>query len=57
MKSEAAQSVLAKASDVMQKTAVVCDNLEKLKTFGEGGWSLTKSLGAHVLPYLRKLGA
>lgn len=57
MKSEAAQSVLAQASDVMQKTALVCDNLEKLKTCGEGVWSRAKSLGAHVLPYRRKLGA
>lgn len=54
---EAAQSVLAKASDVIKKTAEVCDNLEKVTKFGEGAWSLAKSVGPLVLPYLGKLGA
>lgn len=53
---EAAQSILAKASDVIKKTAEVCDNLEKVQKFGEGVWSFAKSVGPLMLPYLAKLG-
>lgn len=53
---EAAQSLFAKASGVIKKTADLCDNLGKVGKFGEQAWTLAGTVGPLVLPYIPKLG-
>jgi hypothetical protein len=50
-----AKGVLAKTAEVIEKTAKVCDNLEKIKKFGEGVYSLTCKVGPLLLPYISKV--
>lgn len=51
---ETAKGVFAKAGRVIKKTAEVCDNLDKVKKFGEGAWTLAATVGPLVLTYLSK---
>jgi hypothetical protein len=44
--------VLAKTAQVIEKTAKVCDSLEKVKKFGESVYSLTSKVGDLLLPYI-----
>lgn len=53
---EAAKGLFAKASDVIKKTADLCDNLGKIGKFGDQAWTLAGTVGPLVLPYLPKLG-
>lgn len=53
---EAAQSLFAKASGVIKKTADLCDNLSKVGKFGEQAWTLAGTVGPLVLPYIPKFG-
>lgn len=52
---EAAKGVFAKTSGVIKKAAEICDNLDKIKKFGEGAWSLGAAVGSLVLPYIDPL--
>jgi hypothetical protein len=49
-----AKSVFAKATGAIEKTAKVCDNLEKITKFGEHAWTLAGTVGPLVLPYIAK---
>ena len=52
-----AKSVLAKASSAIEKTAKVCDSLDKMAKFGEHAWTMVSTVGPLVLPYIAtKLG-
>lgn len=53
---EAAQSLFAKASGVIKKTADLCDNLSKVGQFGEQAWTLAGTVGTLMLPYIPKFG-
>jgi len=45
-----AKGVLAKTAEVIDKTAKVCDSLDKIKKFGEGAWSLAGAVGRWCCP-------
>lgn len=49
-----AKGILAKAIEVIDKTAKTCDNLDKIKKFGEGAYELSCKLGPKLLPYINK---
>lgn len=49
-----AKGLLAKTVGIVEKTAKVCDNLDKIKKFGEGAWGIAQSVSAVVLPYAAK---
>lgn len=53
---EAAQSLFARTSSVIKKTAEVCDNLGKVGKFGEQAWTLAGTVGPLVLQYMPKFG-
>jgi hypothetical protein len=53
---EAAKGVLARAGEVIDKTAKVCDNLSKIGKFGQQAWTLAGTVGPLVLPFVPKLG-
>jgi len=50
-----ARSVLAKTAEVIEKTAKVCDSLDKIKKFGEGFSSLASKIIPALLPYIDKV--
>lgn len=52
---EPARKLIAKTSEVIKKTAEVCDSLDKIKKFGEGALSLATSVTSLVLPYIDSL--
>lgn len=52
-----AKGVLAKAGEVVEKTAKVCDGLTKIGKLGEQAWTLAGTVGPLVLPYLAKLSS
>jgi hypothetical protein len=45
------KSVLAKTANLIEKTAKVCDNLDKIKKFGEGFYALTCKVLPKLLAY------
>lgn len=53
--SDSGKGVLAKTAEVINKTAEICDSVDKIKKFGESAWSLAGTVGPMVLPYLPKL--
>jgi hypothetical protein len=52
---ENAKDVLAKTAKVIEKTAKICDSLDKIKKFGEGVYSLTCKVAPLLLPYINKI--
>lgn len=52
---DAARDVLGKVAKVVEKTAKVCDGLDKIGKFGERAWTLAGAVGPIVLPYIAKL--
>lgn len=52
---EEAKSLLARAVNVIKRTAEVCDDLEKVKKTGESAASIAASVAPLVLPYIAKL--
>jgi hypothetical protein len=52
---EKAKGVLAKTAEIIDKTAKVCDSLDKIKKFGEGAYSLSCKAAPFFLPYYSKI--
>lgn len=48
---EEVRSILAKTANLIEKTAKVCDNLDKIKKFGEGFYALTCKVLPKLLAY------
>lgn len=51
--SERAKGVLARVTDVIEKTAKVAENLDKIKKAGEGAWSLVATIIPVLISYLK----
>lgn len=51
--SESAKSVLGRVVAVIEKTAKVAENLEKIKKAGEGIWSIATAVGPLLVTYLK----
>jgi len=49
-----AKGILAKAIEVIEKTAKTCDSLDKIKKFGEGAYEVSCKFGPKLLPYINK---
>lgn len=49
-----AKGILAKAMEVIDKTAKTCDSLDKIKKFGVGAYELSCKLGPKLLPIINK---
>lgn len=47
--SEPTKSVIKRTGEVIEKTAKVADNLDKIRKFGEGAWSLASNVGPLLL--------
>ncbi len=52
---EKAKGLFARTGEVVEKTAKVCDNLDKMGKLGERAWTLASAVGPLVLPYANKL--
>ena len=51
-----AKGVLRQAGEVIEKTAEVCDNLDKIGNLVERGWTLASTVGPFLLSYFSKGG-
>ena len=54
--SDEAKGVLRQAGEVIEKTAEVCDNLDKIGKLVERGWTLASTVGPFLLSYFSKGG-
>ena len=52
---EEAKGLLKKATEIVQKTAEVCDNLSKVGEFGKKAYEVGTTYGPALLPFLKKL--
>jgi hypothetical protein len=50
-----AKGLFAKTGEIVEKTAKVCDSLDKIGKLGERAWTLAGAVGPLVLPYASKL--
>lgn len=53
MASEPAKDVLARVGGVIEKTAKVAENLDKIKKAGEGAWSLVSTVAPLLISYFK----
>lgn len=53
--SDPAKTVLARAGAIIEKTAKVADNLDKIRKAGEGAYTLASSVGPLLLAYSQNL--
>lgn len=53
--SDTEKGILARTGATIKKFAEVCDNIEKIKRFGEGAWSIATSVAPLVLPYINRI--
>lgn len=50
---EPTRSVIKRTGEVIEKTAKVADNLDKIRKFGEGAWSLASNVGPLLLTLVK----